>query len=93
MSNRSFRARTAHAAAALALGATLPCAAAAASPAAEGASAPVGPTASARIATKCKAMSGDEKAACERDIRADARHAHSKKTHAKSSARAASATS
>jgi hypothetical protein len=37
------------------------------------ASPPQSPTADSRIASKCKETTGDERAACERDIRADAK--------------------
>jgi len=80
---------------ALILAIGLPSGARAAQATAPSASAPVGPTASARIKTKCAAMSGDEKSACERDIRSDAQraHAHTNKRHARSTGHAASAAS
>lgn len=80
---------------ALILAIGLPCGARAAQATTPLPSASVGPTASSRITTKCAAMSGDEKSACQHDIRADAQraHAHANKRHAKSTGHAASATS
>jgi hypothetical protein len=82
--------------AALLLGAALPVAAlAATSPPASAASQPQGPTIGADIATKCKAMSGDERKACISDTRTAARtrRAHHPARSAHSSAHAASGAS
>ena len=97
MTHLSASLRMAPAAAAAFLAAAVACGAQAAGSAAPSASPAVGPTASSRMTSKCAAMSGDEKSACERDIRADAQahpaHSHSKKAHAKPASHAASATS
>ena len=78
-----------------AAGACLACAmpfAALAAPAPDAAAAqPQGPTADSRIASKCKEMTGDERAACERDIKADAKKHHQSSSHATMQAPAASA--
>jgi hypothetical protein len=55
------------------------------------ASQPQSPTADSRIASKCEEMTGDERAVCERDIRADAKK-HRSGSKAMSPAPAASAT-
>lgn len=55
------------------------------------ASQPEGPTVGSDIATQCKQMSGDERTACERDIRAAAKkrkHGSHAKTHAPSASAA-----
>jgi hypothetical protein len=67
------------------LGVALPMAALAApSPSAPAAAAsqPSGPTIGADIASKCKAMSGDERTACERDTRHAAAHRRASHRHA-----------
>jgi len=78
-----------------AAGACLACAmpfAALAAPAPDAAAAqPQGPTADSRIASKCKEMTGDERAACERDIKADAKKHRQSSSHAAMQASAPSA--
>jgi len=96
MTDLSFSLRIGRAAAVAIVAGAVSCVAPAA-PSSTSASPSVGATANSRIATKCDAMSGDEKSACERDIRADAQshkaRAHGKKSHAKAAAHAASSSS
>jgi hypothetical protein len=72
------------------LACSIPFAALAASSPDTAASQPHGATTGSRIASKCKEMTGDERAACERDIKADAKK-HHQGSHATAQAPAASA--
>ena len=76
--------------AAVLLACSLPLAALAAPSSDAAASRSAGPTVGSDIATQCKQMSGDERTACERDIRAAAKKRHHA-TRAKPHATASSA--
>jgi hypothetical protein len=71
--------------------ALLPLAAVPAAAPAPAASQPSGPTVGADIKSQCAAMSGDERTACERDIRSAAKTRRSHHHHATAPATAASA--